>query len=330
MSQRSRRITVLFLGFLGFAQALADPASFLRPEADIPLTGGVSRFDYQSFDPQTETLYIAHMGAGQIIAFNTRTEKIYTLTGFPGVTGLLVIPDKHRLYASVTRQHQVAVVDTQNLKTIARIPAGHFPDGMAYVPELNQLYVSDEMGGEETVIDLENNKRIASIKMGGMVGNTRYDASSQLVYATVGTKNELVAIDPRSKKITARYPIHGGKQPHGLLIDPNSRLAFIGCDKDEKMTVMDLKTFQEIGVSSVGRDPDVMAFDPQLGYLYVASESGVVSIFRIRERKVQKIGDFPVGENAHSVEVDPQTHFVYFPLRQINKQPVLRIMKPAN
>ena len=93
---------------------------------------------------------------------------------------------------------------------------------------------------------------------------------------------------------------------------------------------MDLNSFEETGVTSVGRDPDIMAFDPQYGYLYVASESGVVSILRIRDRKVEKIGDFPVGENAHSVEVDPKTHLVYFPLRAVNKQPVLRVMKPAN
>jgi YVTN family beta-propeller protein len=330
MSQRFRRITVLFCGILGVTQALADPDSFLRPEADIPLTGGVSRFEYQTFDPQTDTLYIAHMGAGQIIAFNTRTERIYTLTGFPGVTGLLVIPDKHRLYASVTRQHQVAVIDTQNLKTLARIPAGNFPDSMAYIPELNQLYVSDERSGEVTVIDLEKNKRVASIKLGGRVGNTRYDSSSRFIYVTVPKKNELVAIDPQTRKISARYQIRGGKHPHGLLIDPNARLAFIGCEKDQKLTVMDLKTFQEIGFSPVGRDPDIMALDPQLGYLYVASESGSVYMFRIRNRKLEKIDVFPVGENAHSVEVDPKTHFVYFPLRQVNKQPVLRIMKPAN
>jgi len=107
-------------------------------------------------------------------------------------------------------------------------------------------------------------------------------------------------------------------------------LAFIACDGNEKLTVMDLKSFQEIGASDVGKDPDVLAFDGNLGYLYVASESGIVSIFRVRDRKVEKIGDYPVGNNAHSVEVDPLTHFVYFPLRKEGKGPVLRVMKPSN
>ncbi len=319
------------MGFFFFSLVLADPPSFLQLQQDVPLSGGASRFDYQAFDADTGTLFIAHMGAGQIIAFNTKTGRIdATLAGYPGVTGLLYVPGLHYLYASVTRLHQVAVIDTRRLREVARIPAGHFPDGMAYIPDTHELYVSDEMGGEETVIDVVRNRRVASIPAGGEVGNTRYDSNSHMVFVNGQAKNELVAIDPRTRKIVSRYPLRGGKHPHGLYLDSNSHLAFIGCDGDAKLVVVDLNNFQEIGVSNVGKDPDVLTFDPQLGYLYVASESGVVSLFRVRERKIEKLGDFPVGRNAHSVEVDPQTHFVYFPLLKVDKGPVLRIMKPAN
>jgi YVTN family beta-propeller protein len=324
-----QRTALLLLGMALPSTALADPPSFFRQEQDVPLTGGVSRFDYQTFDPDTGFLYISHMGAGQIIVFNTKTGKIAdSLPGFPGVTGLLLIPGTHQLYVSVTRQHLVMALNTENLKIVARIPAGQFPDGMAYVPDLHRLYVSDEMGGEVTVIDVLKNKRIASIPMGGEVGNVRYDPKTRLIFANVQTKNELVSINPQTQKIENRYPLASGKRPHGLFLDPNSHLAFIGCQGNEKLVIMDLNNFEEIGVSDVGKDPDVLTFDPQLGYLYVASESGVASVFRVRDRKVEKIGDFAVGDNTHSVEVDPATHFVYFPLRKVNKIPVLRIMKP--
>jgi DNA-binding beta-propeller fold protein YncE len=326
-----RSLNAGFLVLTVWAMALADPPSFLQLQQDVPLTGGASRFDYQAFDPETGTLYIAHMGAGQIIAFNTKTGNVEaTLAGYPGVTGLLYVPELHRLYASVTRQHQVAVIDTLRLRELVRIPAGHFPDGMAYVPDTHEIYVSDEMGGEETVINVVKNTRSASLPAGGEVGNTCYDPNSHLVLVNVQTKNELILIDPKTRKIINRIAIHGGKHPHGLCLDPISHLAFIGCDGDEKLVVMDLNNFQEIGMSDVGKDPDVLAFDPNLGYLYVATESGVVSLFRVRDRKVEKIGDFPVGRNAHTVVVDPQTHFVYFPLLKVNRGPVLRIMKPAN
>lgn len=331
MFPTSRWAIVLVLGFLGASTVLADPPSFLQLQQDVPLSGDASRFDYQSFDEQAGILYISHMGDGQIILFNTQQGKVQaTLPGFPGVTGVLVVPELHRLFASVTGRHEVDVVDTQTLKTLARIPAGNFPDGIAYIPDLRQIYVSDEMGGEEIVIDAIKNKRLAYIKMEGEVGNTCYDPGSRRIFVNVQTRNELAVINPETRKVLLRYSLQGGKHPHGLFLDPSSRLAFLGCDGDQKLVVMDMDKFEEIGVSDVGREPDVLAFDPQLGYLYVASESGTVSIFRVRDRKVEKIGDFPVGSNAHTVAVDPETHFVYFPLRQDGSGPVLRIMKPAN
>ncbi len=330
MSFTSRWLIITFLGFIAVSTALADPTSFLGLQTDIPLTGGVSRFDYQTLDTETGTLYISHMGAGQIIVFNTKQNRVSeTLNGFPGVTGVLIIPELHRLYASVSRHHQVMVLDSLSLKVIAKIPGGHFPDGMAYAPDQKKLYVSDETGGEVSVIDVEKNTRVNSIKMGGEVGNICYDPNSHLLFTVVVT-NELAIIDPRTDKIINRYPLIGGKHPHGLCLDPNSHLAFIAFDGDERIVAMDMNNFQIIGVSLVGKEPDVMSFDPGMGYLYVASESGLVSVFRVRDRKVEKVGDFPVGQNAHSVLADPRTHLVYFPLRKVTKGPVLRIMKPAN
>lgn len=288
----------------------------------------MSRFDQQAFDPQNGMLYIAHEGEGQIILFNTKLNTVFTtLPGFPGVTGLLLVPELHRLYASVSQRHQVAVIDTQSLKVLAKVTAGNLPDGIAYVPELHQLFVSDELGGEVTVIDVLKNKRVESIKLGGQAGNTRYDSSSRLIYTTVQTKNELAAIDPQTRKIIARYPIYNGKRPHGLWIDTNTHLAFIGCEKDSKLVVFDLQTRLETAVSNVGKEPDVLTFDNQQGYLYVASEEGKASVFRVRDRKIEKIGDFEVGNKAHTIEVNPQNHDLYFPLT-VEKKPVLRIMKP--
>jgi DNA-binding beta-propeller fold protein YncE len=330
MFHGTRWKTVLMLAFMAFSTALlAADKPLLTLERDVPLTGGVSRFDYQALNPQDGLLYISHMGAGQIVVFNTKTNQPVTnLSGFPSVTGVFVLPEIHRLFASVTGRHQVALVDAEKLKVLNWLPGGRFPDGMAYVPELHQLYVSDEMGGGETVIDVLNHKRLINIQMGGEVGNTRYDPVSHLIFANVQTKNELVAIDPQTRKIVGRHPVKGGNRPHGLWIEADSRLAFLACEGDSKLVVMDLNNYEEVGVFDVGEDPDVLSYDSDLKVLYVAAEKGKVSLFSLKDKKVQKLGDVEVGNNSHSVQVDPQTHLVYFPLRKVGKGPVLRIMKP--
>ena len=76
-----------------------------------------------------------------------------------------------------------------------------------------------------------------------------------------------------------------------------------------------------------GDGPDVLAFDPGPGRLYVAPESGTVSTFRVRGRDLVHAGDLRIP-HAHTVAVDPATHLVYFPLQEVNGRPLLRIMAP--
>src|SRR5436309_14013704 len=98
-------------------------SELLKKVADIPLPGGTTRFDYQSLDAAAGRLYFSHMGDGKLIVFDTKTEKLVTsLPGFPTMTGVLVVPSLKRVYGSVTKNHEVAVVDTETLAIINRVP----------------------------------------------------------------------------------------------------------------------------------------------------------------------------------------------------------------
>jgi len=322
-----------FVGAMLVAMGLGagSPAPTLVTVVDIPLPGQPSRFDYQSFDAKTRTLFFAHMGDGELVVFDTAARKVTAhLPGFPTVTGVLAVPELHRVFASVPGNHEVAVVDTDSLKVVARIPDGEFPDGLAYAPEAGKVFVSDERGGKETVIDARTNRRIDTIDMGGEVGNTKYDAGSRQILANVQTRNQLVVIDPQTDKIVGRHTLKGGDGPHGLLIVADKRLAFAACEGDAKLLVVDLETFEVKQVLSTGSGPDVLAFDTGLERLYVATESQVVSIFQLHGKMLEKLEDLSVAPNAHTISVDSETHEVYLPLKNVDGHPVLRIMKPSS
>jgi YVTN family beta-propeller protein len=305
--------------------------SFLRTVADVSLPGRATRFDYQSLDPKTGRLYLSHMGDGNVVVFDTKTNKVVAnIPGFPTVTGVLVVPALKSVYASVTRNHEVAVIDTEKLAVSKRIKDGKFPDGLAYSPETHKVFVSDEAGGVETVIDTQRNERVNTIEMGGEVGNTQYDPVSHWIYACVQTRNELVEINPETDKIQARYHLAGGEHPHGFYIDDRNGKAYIACEGDNKLLVFDMRDHSVENVFPVADGPDVLAFDRGLQLLYVACESGAVSLFRCSNGNVEKVGDVNVGPNSHSVSVDSETHRAYFPLKNVNGSPILRIMTPAD
>ena len=58
-------------------------------------------------------------------------------------------------------------------------------------------------------------------------------------------------------------------------------------------------------------------------------KSGNLSSFDITTvRAPASLGDVFVGENAHSVALDPRSHRLYFPLADVKGRMVLRVLAP--
>jgi hypothetical protein len=111
-------------------------------------------------------------------------------------------------------------------------------------------------------------------------------------------------------------------------IEPRERLAFLACEGNDRLLVLDMCTMQVSRSFDVCGDPDGPAFDPALTAHYVASEAGIVSMFAVDSTAVKKVGEGRVGPNAHVVAIDGTTHRAYFPLKGVCGRPVLRIMEP--
>ncbi|HEX8778357.1 MAG TPA: YncE family protein [Rhodanobacter sp.] len=311
--------------------ASSDPGSRLplTTLADVPLPGRATRWDYASLDERSRLLFLAHLGDSAVVVFDTAGRKVVaTIPGVSHVHGVLYVPELDRVYASATGTNEVVAIDPRTFKIIARTPAGDYPDGMAYAPDVHKLYVSDEHGGTDTVIDVRTNARVATIPLGGEVGNTQYDPATKHIFANVQTRQQLAEIDPVTDKVVRRTRLPGAAGNHGLYIDAASRLAFIACEDNSKLLVLDLATRKVRATFGVADDPDVLAFDASLGWLYVAGESGEVSIFKLTGQAVRPLATAMLGPNAHVVAVDGSTHQAYFPLKPTLRKSRLRITRP--
>lgn len=129
-------------------------------------------------------------------------------------------------------------------------------------------------------------------------------------------------------KIVARYPMPGIETPHGVAVDLSARLAFVAGEGNDKLALVDLTNMQVLATYPVGKDPDVLAFDPGLKWLYVSAESGNVTVFRESGKTLVNEGSLFMP-HAHTVSVDPETHLAYFPLQDVDGHPVLRITQPS-
>lgn len=341
-----------FVAVLVAANALADERTIgklFSIEGDFPLGASVNRTDYESIDPGARRLYIAKMGGGELLVFDIEHETLVaTLDGFPKVTGVLVVPQLHKVYASVpgggavsslfvglgmvglSNGHgTIAVRDTRTLKEIARLPGGVFPDGIAYDPDDGRVFVSDELGAAVTVIDAGADRVVARIKTGGEVGNVRYDTIAGKVYVPDQSHNELVAIDPKRNVVTSRHALSGCAHPHGLIIAPEGRLGYVACDENDRLLAVALETGRVMNEAPVAHDPDVLAVDAGAHRLYVACESGNLSTFDIENPAAPRLlGDVFVAPGAHAVAVDATTHKLYLALANLDGRGALRVLAP--
>jgi YVTN family beta-propeller protein len=307
----------------------APPPLPLAVVKDIPIGPATRRFDYASLDPKTGLLFVADLAGSRVRVFDLRQDRLVgTINGVASVHGVLAVPDLGRVYASATGVDQLVAVDEASLKIVAHTPAGHYPDGVAWAPDQRKLYVSDEHGATVAVIDATSNRLVATIPLGGEVGNTQYDTGSGLIYSNEQTHNDLVGIDPKTDKVISRDHLAGCEGAHGLLIDATRWLAFIACEDNARLITFSLARHAKLGEASLGGGPDVLAYDSQRGWLYVAGESGVVSIFQVDSGGAAKIGQALLADNAHVVAVDPASHRVFFPLRDVGGRSVLRVMAP--
>jgi len=304
----------------------ANRPAILERVADILLPGPPVRLDYQCIDTTADRLYISHMNAGELIVFDLNTRKVEGTVGdLPRITGVWSVPALGKVYAAVPGHHHVAIIDARTLRVEARVGHIGFPDGIAYAPDVRKIYVSDESDGGELVIDGATDRVVTTIPLGGEAGNTIYDPVSGHVLVAVQTRNEVVAIDPRTDRVVSRHPLPGASHPHGMSMDSGKRLLFVANEGNATLLVVDLRTMRVVGHMAVGEDPDVLAFDPLWDRLYVAAESGEISVFTVGDGDLMREGRFTMP-HAHTVSVDPRTHLLYFPLKNVEGHPLLRIM----
>src|SRR5262249_46504427 len=103
----------------------------------------------------------------------------------------------------------------------------------------------------------------------------------------------------------------------------------VACEDNARLVAVDLAARRVGQPQRVGDGPNVLALDPGLHRLYVAAESGVLSVFDVAGLDVRKAAEGNAGPGAHVVAFDPTTHLVYLPLQDLGGQPGLRVLAPT-
>jgi DNA-binding beta-propeller fold protein YncE len=301
--------------------------------ADVDLPGASVRFDYQDIDPDKGHLVIAHMNDASVVIANLSDgSTVKVLPNVPTARGIVVGDDVGRIFVT-SSPNTLVIFDNATLAEIGRVTTGSAPDGVGWDPTHKVVGVSDQGDGAISLIPDSGNGTRAQVKLGRATGNVVYDVARGTFWITVESTlppDKLVAVDPVKGVATTQIDLPGCSGAHGLRIHPDGQSAIIACEGNNTLARVDLEGAHAIATADTGDGPDVLSIDKDLGWVYVAAESGDLTVFDIGKPGLTTLVKEHVADNAHSVSVDPATHRVFFPLLAGPKgTPVLRIMKPA-
>ena len=309
---------------------LAGLAAPLVQVADVKLPGGQTRFDYQDIDTAKGLLVVAHMNDNSVLILSLADGSVKKeIKKIPMPRGVAIAPEIDRIFVTST-PGRLVIIDSVKLVEVARVETGKSPDGDAWDPDDRIVGVSDQGDGALSLIANAGTGRRTQVPLGSETGNVVYDSTRKQFWITVVGKkapNELVEVDPKTAKVTTRIALPGCNGAHGLRLHPDGKSAFVACEDNDRLARVELAGKHALAIAETGKGPDVLSIDTARGWLYVAAETGDLTIFDISKSGVALVGHQRPGEAAHSVAADPKTHRVFFPLVT---GPKLRIMRPAS
>jgi YVTN family beta-propeller protein len=302
--------------------------------ADVPLPGGATRFDYQEIDSPRGHLVVAHMNDASVLVLKLADGSVAKeLHGIPTPRGVAVGEDDARIFVT-SSPATLVIIDAKSLNELARVPTGRGPDGVAYDPIDHIVATSDQRDGAVSLIAGSGEGKRRQVALGRETGNVAFDPARRVFWIAVETStppDQLVSIDPKTGDVRSRIGLPGCKAAHGVRLHPDGSRAFVACEDNDRVVAVDLEGARSTTFEPTGSGPDVLSIDPGLGYLYIAAESGELTVLDITRRELTVLDREHVGANAHSVAVEPATHRVFFPLAVgPSGRPALRILRPQH
>ena len=176
---------------------------------------------------------------------------------------LVFAPDGRTIYTSNVNSDTVTAADfapslEANAKTFT-LPVGKGPEGIDISPDGREVWVANSGDGTVSIIDTGTKKVKQTINVGTKHSNrVKFTPDGKLALISDLGSGDLVVMDVAARKEAKR--LHLGSSTEGILIVPDGSKAFVAVSGDNKVAVVDLKTFAVVTTFETGKDPDGMAW----------------------------------------------------------------------
>jgi len=215
------------------AMSLAQQPSAAGPYKVLKTVkaGGEGNWDYIYADVAGRRLYIPRRGGAgvttRLTIFNLDTlEPAGEIEGIGG-NGAAVDPKSGHGFTS---SRPVSMFDIRTMKLIKTIDVGAAaPDGIVFDAFNDRVYVFSHPTKDATVIDSRDGNVLGTIDLGGVPEQGVPDGKGMLFVVMQDADGSVTAVDVKTMKATAHYPLGDIGRCNGLAMDLKNRVLFAAC-----------------------------------------------------------------------------------------------------
>jgi DNA-binding beta-propeller fold protein YncE len=237
------------------------------------------------------------------------------------VHGIALAPDLKKGFTSNGRAGTVTVFDLPSLAVTGTWKTtGDNPDAILYEPVSKRLLTFNGRGRNATVFDAATGSVTGTISIGGKPEFAASDPAGR-VYVNVEDTGEILAIDPATASVKARWSLAPCQEPTGLAIDAKAGVLFAGCG-NKLAAVVRTSDGKLLGTPPIGQGCDGVAFDPGSGLAFAANGEGTVTVLKETSPGTwAPVQTVTTQRSARTIAVDPARGRLYLPAAKFGAAP---------
>ena len=281
--------------------------------------GGEGGWDALTADADAHRLYVSHNT--KVVVIDTATDKVVgEIPDTNGVHGIVIDKKDGKGFTSNGRDDTVTIFDLKTLKATGTVKTGKSPDILVFDAVSGRVFVFNGHSNNATVIDASKGTVAGTIELDGKP-EFAVSNGKGTVYVNLEDKSEIAAIDPKTLKVTSRWPVSPGEEPSGLAIDTKTNRLFAVCG-NKRMIVMDAATGKVLADLPTGDGTDGAGFDPGTKLAFASNGEGTLTVVREDSKDQFAVSEnVPTQRGARTMAVDTKTHKVYLPTAQYGPTP---------
>lgn len=292
------------------AWSLPPPPTQIAPAVQRHLIGGPGGWDFVTFDPVRERVFITRGDRVQVWDVNSRA-VVAEIAGTAGVHGVALAQDLNRGFTSNGRANTVSVFGLDDLRISATIAiSGQNPDAILYAPAVKRVFAFNGRSKDVTVIDAVSLAVVATIPLGGKPEVAVANAEGR-VFVNIEDTAEILVLDPSGTRVEKRWPLKPCEEPTGLALDAARQRLFSVC-ANHTMVVVDSTSGRLVARLPIGAEPDGVEFDTASGQAFSANGEGTLTVVKEDDAEhFSVVATIVTQPRARTLALDPASHLLY-------------------